>query len=147
MPHATLTRFGYPSTLVHEGKGWCVLLRPAQVTLGSLVLVCKEEATAFSAISPGAFAELGGMIKGIETALQSFNPYDRINYLMLMMVDPHVHFHVIPRYAAPQHFEGLAFPDQGWPGQPLLQHAVSPEQAVAQSLKSAIAACWPRETA
>ena len=29
----------------------------------------------------------------------SFCAYERINYLMLMMVDPHVHFHVIPRYS------------------------------------------------
>ena len=32
--------------------------------------------------------------------LRGFVAYERINYLMLMMVDPDVHFHVIPRYTA-----------------------------------------------
>ena len=39
------------------------------------------------------------------------SPEATSNYLMLMMVDPHVHFHVIPRYAAPQRFEDVDFPD------------------------------------
>jgi len=34
----------------------------------------------------------------IESALGSFVQYQKLNYLMLMMVDPQVHFHVIPRY-------------------------------------------------
>ena len=34
---------------------------------------------------------------------RTFN-YDRINYLMLMMVDPDVHFHVIPRYETQRTF-------------------------------------------
>ncbi len=34
----TIQRFGYPATLVAEYEHWLVLLRPAQATLGSLVL-------------------------------------------------------------------------------------------------------------
>jgi len=54
-----------------------------------------------------------------------FVAYERINYLMLMMVDPNVHFHVIPRYSEPRHWEGLEFPDAGWPGPPQLSSAVA----------------------
>ena len=92
MANATQLKFGYPATLIEAYDHWCVLLRPAQATLGALVLVCKDEATAFSAISSEAFGELGEVTKHIETALSNFRPYDKINYLMLMMVDRDVHF-------------------------------------------------------
>jgi diadenosine tetraphosphate (Ap4A) HIT family hydrolase len=44
--------------------------------------------------------------------------YERINYLMLMMVDPHVHFHVFPRYEGARPFESASVEDKGWPGPP-----------------------------
>jgi len=37
---------------------------------------------------------------------------------MLMMVDPDVHFHVLPRYAKERNYEGLRFEDKSWPGPP-----------------------------
>jgi diadenosine tetraphosphate (Ap4A) HIT family hydrolase len=39
-------------------------------------------------------------------------------------VDPHVHFHVIPRYSEPRHWSRIAFPDEGWPGPPRLDAAI-----------------------
>jgi len=56
MSNATLGKFGYPATVIEDGPVWTVLLRPAQVTLGSLVLVCKEPVQAFSELSKEAFA-------------------------------------------------------------------------------------------
>ena len=44
--------------------------------------------------------------------------YDKINYLMLMMIDPNVHFHILPRYSENRDFEGFYFKDYGWPGLP-----------------------------
>ena len=44
---------------------------------------------------------------------------------MLMMVDPNVHFHVIPRYSEARHWSGIEFPDAGWPGAPQLGSAVA----------------------
>ena len=46
-----------------------VLLRPAQVTLGSLVLAAKSDATAFGELPPAAFAEQATVIAAIEAAL------------------------------------------------------------------------------
>ncbi len=40
---------------------------------------------------------------------------------MLMMVDPHVHFHVIPRYDGDRAWDGVEFADAGWPGPPDLK--------------------------
>ena len=44
--------------------------------------------------------------------------YDKINYLTLMMVDRHVHFHIIPRYKEYRVVSGLRIEDIFWPGPP-----------------------------
>ena len=54
----TIRRFGYPATLIADYAHWVVMLRPAQPTLGSLVLAAKGEATAFSELEARAVAEL-----------------------------------------------------------------------------------------
>lgn len=111
----TLKKFGYPDTLIKEYNNWYLLCRPGQVTLGSMILIYKDEVTAFSKISEQSFAEFPKIIREIENiAKKAFN-YDKINYLMTMMVDPEVHFHIFPRYAKDKNFEGFIFKDAGWP--------------------------------
>lgn len=119
-----MRKFGYPDSLVREFDHWAILVRPAQVTLGSLVLAATDDAEAYSRLPDGAFAEQAEAVRAIESALRDFCAYERINYLMLMMVDPHVHFHVIPRYSGDRQWQGIAFPDAGWPGPPQLKIAV-----------------------
>ncbi|GAB4358188.1 MAG: HIT family protein [Kiloniellaceae bacterium] len=138
-----MTKFGYPQSLVCDYAHWVVLLRPQQATLGALVLVCKDPAGAFADISAAAFAELQQVTRDIETGLKAFRPYQKINYLMLMMVDPDVHFHVLPRYAETQAFEGIDFPDKGWPAVPDLAAGVQPDAATLASLAAAVKAAWP----
>ncbi|KAK0364556.1 hypothetical protein LTR94_010596 [Friedmanniomyces endolithicus] len=122
--NATIAKFGWPATLVAEFDHWVVLLRPAQPTLGSLVLAAKSDATAFGELPGAAHAELKTVTAAIEAALTRAVGYAKINYLMLMMVDPHVHFHVIPRYDGERSAAGLTITDAGWPGQPDLGSAV-----------------------
>jgi diadenosine tetraphosphate (Ap4A) HIT family hydrolase len=124
MANATMVKFGYPDTLIKEFGHWAVLLRQAQVTLGSLILAAKGEATAYSDLPDEAFAEQAVAVRAIEKALQSFCQFERINYLMLMMVDPNVHFHVIPRFSETRRWESIEFPDAGWPGPPSLKLVV-----------------------
>jgi diadenosine tetraphosphate (Ap4A) HIT family hydrolase len=45
------------------------------------------------------------------------------------MVDPHVHFHVLPRYDGERTGADLTAPDAGWPGQPDLAQAVKLDNA------------------
>ena len=116
--NATAEKFGYPESLVREFEHWLILMRPAQVTLGSLVLVCREPVAHFGEISEAASRELGQAVAAIESALTKAFSFDRINYLMLMMVDPDVHFHVLPRYEDEREFAGTRYPDSAWPGPP-----------------------------
>ena len=120
----TIRKFGHPHTLVREYEQWVVLLRPQQPTLGSLVLAAKSDAQAFSDLDSAAFAELRTVISDIEAALKAAISYERINYMMLMMVDPHVHFHVIPRYSGERSAAGITIGDAGWPKVPDLASAV-----------------------
>lgn len=108
-----------------------------------MVLVCKDDAKNFSAISPAAFAELGVVTGGIEVASKAFCDWQKINYLMLMMVDPDVHFHVLPRYDGSRDFDGTAYLDAGWPGQPDLASAVTPSPGQTAELTAALKAAWP----
>ena len=131
----TIEKFGYPTSLVREYGHWVVLVRPAQVTLGSLILAAKSDAEAYSRLPPQAFAEQALVVSDIERALRQFCAFEKINYLMLMMVDREVHFHVIPRYSEPRNFEGVDFPDHGWPGQPDLASAITPSAHVARRIR------------
>ena len=138
----TMETFGFPGTLIREYDHWCVLLRPAQVTLGSLVMACKDPAQRFSDISAAAFAEQSTVVADIERVLGEFVRFEKMNYMMLMMVDPDVHYHVLPRYSEPRTFEGLEFVDAGWPALPALgaPTATSDEQNAA--LLASIKELW-----
>ena len=125
----TITKFGYPATLIADYAHWLVLLRPAQPTLGALVLAAKSDATAFGDLPAEAHAELKRATAAIEAALGQAVGYAKINYLMLMMVDRHVHFHVLPRYEGERSGAGLTVTDAGWPGPPDLAQAVKLDDA------------------
>ena len=130
----TIVIFGHPATLIAEYEHWDVLLRPAQPTLGALVLAAKSDATAFGDLPAAAHAELKLATAAIETALTQAVGYAKINYLMLMMVDPHVHFHVLPRYEGERSGAGLTVADAGWPAQPDLGAAVKLDDAQVAAL-------------
>lgn len=99
---------------------WTWSVRPAQPTLGATVLSLRRHAAAFADLSQAEMADLATAIACVEGATRAAFRNDKINYLMLMMVDPHVHFHVLPRYASPPRFAGRDWPDSSWPGPPSL---------------------------
>lgn len=134
----TIEKFGYPETLIAQYDHWVVLLRPAQPTLGSLVLAAKSEATDFHDLPTEAFAELKQVVTAIEAALKAFTDYAKVNYLMLMMVDPKVHYHVIPRYEGARTFGGIDFVDAGWPKVPDLSSAVALDADQIAALREAL---------
>jgi diadenosine tetraphosphate (Ap4A) HIT family hydrolase len=142
--NATILKFGYPDSLIAEYPDWYVLLRPQQVTAGALVLAHRGDATAFSDLPAPAFAGLQSAVRDIEANLKALVEYQRINYLMLMMVDPHVHFHVLPRYEGSRGIGGLEVPDQGWPRTPDLAKFVQPGAADLARIAAGIRSAWRR---
>ena len=115
-----LKTFDYKNLLIKEYDHWYLLLRDKQATLGSLVLIEKNFRTQYSDLSIESHKEFGFVTKDIEKGLKELFRYDKINYLMLMMVDPEVYYHVIPRYSKNTMFNKIKFVDHGWPGLPEL---------------------------
>lgn len=134
MSNPTLQKFGYPGSLIKSYQYWHLLLRPSQPTIGSLILIIKEDILQYSEVSSEAILEQKLIISEIESTLKTRFNYSRINYLMLMMIDPIVHFHVIPRYEHGVEFFRKKFPDAFWPGPPNLGHAIELSDAFFQEL-------------
>lgn len=139
---ATMCKFGAPGSVVCDYEHWSVLLRPMQVTLGSLVLIAKEAVTALPMLSAAAFDELRSVTADVERSLKQAFDHDKINYLMLMMVDPDVHFHVIPRYRTTRVFGGREFVDPGWPGPPRLDLTTDTGESVNILLRDELIRFW-----
>lgn len=113
-------KFKTKELLIHETEHWVWSLRPVQATLGAGVLSLKRECPVFSELNQEEFCDLNNIIKVIEKTLEQTFKYDIMNYLMLMMVDNQVHYHVIPRYERTKDFAGTSWKDSGWPGVPNL---------------------------
>lgn len=139
--NATFSRFGGEDTLIRDYQWWSVQVRPQQATLGAMILLAHGPAQAFGDLPGGAHSELAQITRDIEGAVARFGN-QKINYLMLMMVDPHVHFHVLPRYAGEVEFEGITFADPGWPALPNLGHAPEAPDAAAR-VGRALQKGWP----
>jgi diadenosine tetraphosphate (Ap4A) HIT family hydrolase len=139
----TFHKFGWPETRIAETDHWAVMLRPEQPTLCALVLGCKQPVTAFGAVDAAGMADLGRAVAGVEAMLRAAVQAEKVNYLMLMMVDPDVHFHVLPRHAGTRTLAGLTMSDAGWPGPPVLGGGRVLEAAERRALRDALAALWP----
>lgn len=144
-PNATAAKFGHPETLVRAYGHWQVLVRPQQVTLGALVLVCTDAAKAFSQISVRAFEELPQVTIDLDTALTKVFAPDKLNYLMLMMVDPDVHFHVLPRYSASRAFAGRDMKDAFWPKPVDLTQPVAADAQLTAAVRDTLTSAWRKD--
>ncbi|MHA2031855.1 MAG: HIT family protein [Candidatus Kariarchaeaceae archaeon] len=141
-PNDTILKFKYPETLIKEYNYWVVLVRPAQVTAGSLILACKEDAEAMADVSKPAFTELSIVMNELEIGLKNTFQFDKINYLCLMMLDKQVHFHVIPRYANERIFDNISFKDNGWPKLPQLMETTELTDIQFQKLVEHLRGHW-----
>lgn len=114
------TKFQTEELSILKLNYWTWSVRPVHATLGSGILSLNRFCTNFGDISEDEGKELSLMTKEIENRLKkSFNP-SKFNYIMLMMVDNHLHFHVIPRYDRVINFGDREWKDNGWPALPQL---------------------------
>jgi len=78
-----------------------------------------------------------------EGVLREAFTFDKINYLLLMMVDKHVHFHIIPRYVDARTACGIEFIDTAWPKPPDVTQAVDLTDKQFAKLLRLLRASWP----
>jgi len=114
---------------------WSVLVRKRQVAIGSLVLAANRSFISGGELTQEEAIEFPGAVARLERILTDAFAFDKINYLCLMMVDQHYHFHVIPRYETAREFGGTTWVDESWPKPPNLA-APPTEETVLLELKS-----------
>ena len=123
-------KFRVEELKILENESWSWSIRPAQATLGAGILSLNRYALQFSDVTPGEMMDLGSMVGILEKTIKAAFGHNIMNYLMLMMVDHHVHYHVITRYDGARTFAGLEWVDTGWPALPEIgenQHADKPD--------------------
>lgn len=114
------TKFRTQEFKIYETDYWVWSLRPHQVTVGAGILSLKRECLTFGELYQEEYSDLNNIIKVIETTLKSIFNFDVMNYLMLMIVDKHVHYHIVPRYKGKVEMFGTNWEDSSWPAVPNL---------------------------
>lgn len=117
-------KFKIPELSVVDFKHWVLSVRPQQITLGSMLISLKRDCNSLGELYADESKELNLIFHKTELLLNKNFQFDKINYLCLMMVDTHVHFHVIPRYADHVHFNGKRYYDKAWPKPPDLSYSL-----------------------
>ncbi|MEK6920745.1 MAG: HIT family protein [Nanoarchaeota archaeon] len=107
--------FDKKNNLIKEYTHWYLLIRNRNWTLGNCVVILKRHAEALSQVTEDEMKEFATVTKETEHALKKAFNYDKINWMLLMMSDNHVHFHVAPRYEKARTFTGLEWTDTAWP--------------------------------
>jgi diadenosine tetraphosphate (Ap4A) HIT family hydrolase len=122
---ALIEKFSISANVIHEDEYWTVSLRPRQPTIGSLIVSLKRDCTSLGELTTNEAISLGVTFRVVNATLTESFSANKINYLCLMMMDPQVHFHVIPRYADVIRIGGGDFADKFWPGPPDIQFDLS----------------------
>lgn len=121
--------------LIKEYEHWVVLFRGKQVTIGSLIIMAKElDKESLGDVSADAWSQFGVVCRDVEGWLKEAFGAEKFNYLALMMYDPEVHFHVIPRYSQPVEFAGQTFVDADWP-EATKKVALQLDESVSEQIK------------
>jgi diadenosine tetraphosphate (Ap4A) HIT family hydrolase len=138
--NATLQRFGHPAAVIFEMRHWVVLIRPRQTTPYSAVIASRSAAERLADLQPAEAAELPAAIAAYEAAVSGIAPACRFNYLALMMIDPHPHFHAIPRYERVITIDGVAYQDRDFPRPPDVLNGLAIDAATLERWRVRLAA-------
>jgi diadenosine tetraphosphate (Ap4A) HIT family hydrolase len=142
--NTTLQRFGHPASVIFESRHWVVLIRPRQTTAYSAVIAARSTAERLADLQPEEAAELPAVMGRYEAAVRRLAPAVKFNYLALMMVDPHPHFHAIPRYQSVIRIDGTAYPDRDFPRPPDVLQGLDVDAATLESWRAALAGAAAR---
>lgn len=111
-----LTHVPDPRFLVGQSEHWSILLNIDQSLLGRCYLSLKRLETNVLALRPEEITNLWATSARVVKALDLLWYPDHFNYAFLMNQDPHVHWHVIPRYKGRREFAGGTFVDPEFGG-------------------------------
>jgi len=102
----------YSQNLVTEYEHWQVYVNENQSFLGRLIIWCKREnATDLADATPEEQHELFVVLHDMREALKKAFEPDWFNYSFLGNGTPHLHCHLVSRYATPRTFAGVTYVD------------------------------------
>ena len=90
---------------------WTLALNENQATLGRVFFALNRRETDIAALTDDEVLSLWAFVRETKAALATLFAPDHFNFMFLMNLTPHVHFHIFPRYAQPAEFSGQSFPD------------------------------------
>jgi diadenosine tetraphosphate (Ap4A) HIT family hydrolase len=100
-----------PATVIREGPLWRVALNRNQDLLGKVVLALRREADDVLDVTGEEWASFTDELRRVRAAVDALFRPDVWNHAFLMNLDPQVHCHVVPRYAAERRWGGEVFTD------------------------------------
>ncbi|TCI36216.1 hypothetical protein EVJ29_06880 [Exiguobacterium sp. SH4S7] len=113
-------KFRTNDLLIFESDHWKWCLRPSHPVIGSSILFIKRPCSSLSEVTDEEALDLMNMNRIIEKTLKSKMNFTILNYFVLMLVDKHFHFHIIPRFEHPIIFVEQKWIDKDWPNPPKL---------------------------
>ena len=135
-------KFRVEELLVYRNAAWTWSVRPGQPTVGAGVLSLNRHASTLSDVTAEEMALLADAVEKIESAVQKACDHQIMNYLALMMVDHHVHYHVIPRFGGAREVAGHTWVDEGWPAFPVLSDAQhDDDESVLPQIRDLLRSC------
>jgi diadenosine tetraphosphate (Ap4A) HIT family hydrolase len=123
-------KFRINELTIVQTKHWTWSVRPVHSTIGAGIISLHRYCEKYSSISNSESEDFANVIRIIENTVKRCYMYEKINYLMLMMVDAHLHYHVIPRYSKPIKFYKIEWQDKSWPSLPSLIGDIPSDQVL-----------------
>jgi diadenosine tetraphosphate (Ap4A) HIT family hydrolase len=103
---------------IMETSHWIIFLAPQQSNIGTCVVALNRHESDLSGLTRDEWLDFGKLVREMEETLKKCFDVTLFNWGSLMNAsylkqtpDPHVHWHLIPRYDHAVEFEGLVFED------------------------------------
>jgi diadenosine tetraphosphate (Ap4A) HIT family hydrolase len=90
---------------------WTLVLNENQATLGRVFFALNRHETDIAALSEEEVVSLWAFLRETKAALTALFAPDHFNFMFLMNLTPHAHFHIFPRYKEARVFAGQAWTD------------------------------------
>lgn len=102
----------------YETLNWVVALNPDQAYLGRSKVISKRHLPHLSELTEFEWLDFARVVQSVESCIKSLFSAELFNWTCLNNdvylnnnPDPHIHWHVRPRYRIVPSFEGQLFPD------------------------------------
>lgn len=118
-------KFSIEENTIFRSQFWTWSVRPIQSTIGAGILSLNRPAESMSELTVEEGQDLVLITRLLENTLRDAFSCNKFNYIMLMMVDYHVHYHVIPRYDHTVFFNNKVYYDEWWPKPPIISGEVA----------------------